>query len=80
MKRQEANKLLAKMLSELVDKNPDLRFGQILRNFGFVYETSVKINPQLPAIETETVYWKDEFYLESEDLAKRIIGPTDISG
>ena len=32
MERQKYNKLILEVLSELVDKHPDLRFGQILAN------------------------------------------------
>lgn len=32
MERQKYNKLILEVLSKLVDKHPDLRFGQILAN------------------------------------------------
>ena len=34
MERQKYNKLIIETLSKLVDKHPDLRFGQILVNAG----------------------------------------------
>jgi len=34
--RQQANRELAARLSELIEQHPDLRFGQILINFGFL--------------------------------------------
>jgi hypothetical protein len=36
--RQVHNKQLVEYLSELVDKKPDLRFGQILIAYGFIQE------------------------------------------
>ena len=32
--RLESNRLIISLLSEAVEKNPDLRFHQILQNFG----------------------------------------------
>lgn len=34
-KRQEFNRLLLKLLTEVVENNPDLRFSQILYNLDF---------------------------------------------
>ena len=36
MERQKYNKLILEILSKLVDKYPDLRFGQILVNAGII--------------------------------------------
>ena len=36
LQRHESNKKLIDKLSNLVDKHPDLRFGQILIAYGFV--------------------------------------------
>ena len=45
-KRKESNKELVKILEEIVNAHPELRFGQILFNFQFIisdpfYEESV---------------------------------------
>ena len=47
--RQEANRAILKLLSEAVEKNPDLRFHQLLQNLGIevpytdqFYEESIK--------------------------------------
>jgi hypothetical protein len=36
MERQKYNKLILETLSKLVEKHPDLRFGQILVNCGII--------------------------------------------
>ena len=65
MTRLEANRQLVNILAEVVEKNPDQRFGQILRNYAYVRE-----NRPVPA---ESGFdWKNEFYLESEALLNRI--------
>jgi hypothetical protein len=61
------NMALIEELTMLVKGNPDLRFGQILRNFGFVATNSVKNN----AGDIVTV-WHDEFNVEPDDLLKRV--------
>ena len=66
MSRQEQNKELVKLLSELIEQHPDLRFSQILFNFGFVKQDR-PANPNLG------VGWQNEFYLESEKVLKRVL-------
>ena len=47
MERQKYNKLILERLSKLVDKHPDLRFGQILVNCDIIkYEPSVLYDGQ----------------------------------
>lgn len=58
-KRLESNRLLVKKLSELVEKYPEQRFGQILYNYGFL---DIDSNYNI----------KDPFYEESVDTLKRI--------
>ena len=63
MERQEYNKLILETLSKLVDKYPDLRFGQILANCDIIiykndYDETVPI---------------DTFYEESEITWKRML-------
>ena len=63
MERQKYNKLILETLSKLVEKYPDLRFGQILVNAEIVtykndYDETVPIDP---------------FYEESEITWKRML-------
>lgn len=58
--RQNANRELMVILYDLIENNPDLRFGQILSNFGFVKNKSTGDG------------WKDEFYLEPEHVLNRV--------
>lgn len=65
MTRQEANRELSDILSYLVEKHKDLRFGQILLTYRFVkQERSAK--PEL------RISWQDEFYMEPEEVLKRV--------
>lgn len=60
--RQLANKQLLSILEQVVDNNPDLRFGQILLNYKFVKweltEEGIKIH--------------DPFYEEPVDTLNRV--------
>ena len=63
MERQKYNKLILETLSKLIDKYPDLRFGQILANAEVItykndYDEIVPIDP---------------FYEESEITWKRML-------
>lgn len=72
MTREQANNELIHELIQLVNKHPDLRFGQILQNFNFV-ETK-EVNETVDSgRKSFSLYWKDEFYLESTDLLKRVV-------
>ena len=63
--RQIANIKLATLLGELVLKYPDQRFSQLLRNYMFVRE-------RRPVSPESGVDWANEFYLESDELWKRV--------
>ena len=65
MTREEANWKLINLLQYLQYKHPDLRFSQILQNFAF-------IKPQRPVKNKGEQSWQNEFYLEGEDLLKRV--------
>ena len=65
MTRLEANRELVAKLLLLVEEYPDARFGQILRNAGFVRE----LRPVSPDVGVD---WKNEFYLESKELLARV--------
>lgn len=61
-RRFDANRALWTRLGELIEAWPDQRFGQLLRNFGFVRQASVD----------DAVVWVDEFSLEPMDLLERV--------
>lgn len=63
-----ANLELIFILVRLVQNNPQMRFSQILVNFGFVKNELQHDDVFI----TKLGPWKDEFYLESKDLLKRI--------
>ena len=62
--RFSSNIQIVHKLSELIIKHPDLRFGQILINYGFI-ETETDL-------ETFETVVKDPFYEESIDTLKRV--------
>ena len=69
MERQKYNKLILERLSKLVDKYPDLRFGQILVNCDIIkYEPSVLCDGQ-----REDILVVDPFYEESEITWERML-------
>ena len=69
MERQKYNKLILETLSKLVDKYPDLRFGQILVNCDIIrYEPSVLCDGQ-----REDILVIDPFNEESEITWERIL-------
>lgn len=59
--RQENNLLLLNRLYEIVLSEPDSRFGQILRNYGFINEENEGL-----------IYWTNEFYTEPEVVVARV--------
>lgn len=63
MERQKYNKLILETLSRLVDKHPDIRFGQFLVNCEIV-----KVIPSDKQLLIE-----DPFYEESEKTWKRML-------
>lgn len=70
MTRQQANYQLTNLLHEIVKKYPDLRFSQILQNFDYIKVQEIK---GMNAGGTyHYLVWKDEFYLEPQDLLKRV--------
>ena len=64
--RQIANREIVKMLSDMVEKYPDLRFGQILA----ITEAIEYIPDSRPYIDTVDV--KDPFNEESVDMFVRM--------
>ena len=69
MERQKYNKLILETLSKLIDKHPDLRFGQILVDCGIIqYEKEVLCDGQ-----RENLLTMDPFNEESEITWKRML-------
>ena len=64
VRRQQANREILKNIEEMVNKHPDLRFGQILVNLGIIeYERNTY---------DETLITKDPFNEESVVTLNRI--------
>lgn len=66
MSRKESNIDLLNRLEYLIEKHPDMRFSQILQNFGFV-------KPQRAVRDPGRISWQNEFYIEGSDLLTRVI-------
>jgi hypothetical protein len=64
MNRQETNIVLVKTLEMLIEKYPDMRFGQILFNFGFIDHMYDKI--------FNVTIIKDPFSEEPTETLKRV--------
>ena len=65
MSRLLYNKAIIDKLSELIDKFPEQRFGQLLVNSGIIqYKTDISVDGQLEVM--------DPFYEESELTWKRM--------
>ncbi len=67
MTRQQANQELVDILQYLVETEPDLRFSQILYNYGFV-------KPIRPARPELALDWQNEFYYEPTRILARVRG------
>jgi len=67
--RKAATLALLGLLGQLVIENPNMRFSQILQNYGFV-KPARPINPA--HAEEFNVQWQNEFYLEPVALLKRV--------
>jgi hypothetical protein len=63
MSRKSDNLEILNQLSEYLSKNPDIRFGQALRNIGIVYDH------QKP---DGTVEWANHFNEEPDMMLKRM--------
>lgn len=62
--RHQINLQLAELLLYLIDKNPTMRFSQILQNFGFIVSARHSVDGMS--------LWANEFYTESEYILKRV--------
>lgn len=63
MERQKYNKLILERLSKLVDKYPDLRFGQILANTEIITYKN----------DYDEMVVKDPYYEESKSMWERML-------
>ena len=75
MERQKYNKLILETLSKLVEKYPDLRFGQILVNCDIIQEEEVLLEGERQTV----LIGIDPFYEESEDTLNRMMKSRIIS-
>jgi hypothetical protein len=67
--RQAYNEMILEKLTQIVRKNPSMRFSQIMSNYGLVrHERPVNQG----TADEQRMGWKDEFYLESEALLERV--------
>lgn len=64
-KRSDDNWKLINHLQYLNIKYPDMRFSQLLQNFGF-------IKPERPVKDPGRINWQNEFYLEGDKLLERV--------
>lgn len=69
-RRQEDNMKLIQQLYELADKYPDLRFSQILVNFGFVDDSEKITDSETGAILHKS--WVDEYNREPGYVLSRV--------
>jgi hypothetical protein len=70
MTRLEANLKLIETLKTLAYQYPDLRFSQMLFNFGFVEDDSTEVMTD-EGLKREN-HWGDDYYTESEHLLERV--------
>lgn len=64
MNRQKYNRLIIETLSKLVEKYPDLRFGQLLFNTDTIKHVQS---------DSGKIYIEDPFYEESETTWNRLL-------
>lgn len=69
--RQKANFQILERLRREIKQNPDLRFGQILRNIGVVRNVDAVIIDS-DGFRDERLLWYNEFYTESVDTLERL--------
>ena len=58
--RKNANKELLNILTNYLEKHPEIRFSQAIENLNIV--------------KTNDEYWVNEFYVESDVLLERVKG------
>ena len=70
--RKKYNKLILETLSKLVDKYPDLRFGQLLVNCGILKISENFIGESNDGKQRNYIV-EDPFYEEPEVMLKRMV-------
>jgi len=70
--RQKANRELLKILAAIVEINPDLRFGQILRNYDFIKDGAEGKNGEH--------LWFNHFHVESDVILSNVLKAVDDIG
>ncbi len=68
--RQTPNLEILQKLNWHFELYPDMRFGQALINLGIVEQVEVSLRSGDP--DFNKVFWKDDFYTESSEIAERI--------
>lgn len=75
MSRNQANRAILLELYNLIEKYPDLRFGQILVNSDIIQEEEVLLEGERQTV----LIGIDPFYEESEDTLNRMMKSRIIS-
>ena len=68
MTRKETNLEILRLMYEYAEANPDMRFGQILSGSAVIMSGEI-FDPENRQLGN---FWWDEYYLESDDLLKRV--------
>lgn len=71
MTNEEANQRLVDILNRLVQNNPELRFGQILQQYGFIENKEVCVKSDNSREYMEQI-WVDEFYTSPKTVLERV--------
>lgn len=75
MQRKQINLQIIDALRDYINKHPEQRFGQALRNIGIVDTVLI-----YPSEQEAGVYFTNIFYEEPEQTLKRILETLDESG
>ena len=75
MSRKQTNRAILLELYNLIEKYPDLRFGQILVNCDIIQEEEVLLEGERQTV----LIGIDPFYEESEDILNRMMRSRIIS-
>ena len=75
MTRNQANRAILLELCNLIEKYPDLRFGQILVNCNIIQEEEILLEGERQTV----LIGIDPFYEESEDTLNRMMKSRIIS-
>jgi hypothetical protein len=71
--RQDANLNILSHLAILARTCPDLRFGQLLAMVDVVVVRQAAVGDPATGGLVVEAFWKNEFYLESVELEKRVL-------